>query len=194
MEKKLILILAAVFAVTAASAQKQHEINFYMGGEPSAFMSVENDAAFNYGLDLYSIYEPHTSISTDAPVLSLDYTYTFKSWLKAGLEFSHCSIYSATTYRLGNKPDVHRTTNVFALLPQAKFSIPSPEHFRLYGKVAAGLQYNAGDLIPGNGRVQFAYDIVPLGVQWGGHFIYGTAELCVGSVCMGGRIGIGINF
>ena len=193
MNKKLILLLAALLSVTVASAQKKHEVNFYIGGTPAIFNTLNVNDDYEYSYTLSSIYGAHTRMYTDIGVMTLDYTYTLKDWLKLGVETNFCRVVGTTSYRLGTRPDVSFTQSMYSMLPQAKFCIPSPEHFRLYGKVAAGLQLNAGEGYTGP-AVQFAYDIVPIGVQWGGHFIYGTAEFCVGSIIMGGRIGVGINF
>ena len=82
---------------------------------------------------------------------------------------------------------------MLAFLPQVKFFIPSPRHFRLYAKAAAGINLNIGDTIVGE-PLSFAWDIVPIGFEWGGQFIFGIAEVSLGNVITGVRIGVGFRF
>ena len=114
-------------------------------------------------------------------------------WLLLGGQATFSSIQGTQWYRLGNRPDLQFNGTVFSLLPQVKFHIPSPRHFRLYAYLAGGLQFRSMgplELSP----VRFAWDVAPIGAEWGGQRIYGTAELCFGNVICGGRIGIGYRF
>ena len=67
------------------------------------------------------------------------------------------------------------------------------QFFRLYAKVAVGMMLNIGHYYTQD-PVVFAWDVVPIGCEWGGQRVYGTAELAYGSVIKGGRIGIGFRF
>ena len=51
-----------------------------------------------------------------------------------------------------------------------------------------------GTLYSRSRPVEFAWDVVPIGAEWGGRRFYGNAEFCCGSVIQGGRIGIGFRF
>ena len=50
------------------------------------------------------------------------------------------------------------------------------------------------DAFKNSSRVRFAWDITPIGFEWGGNTVFGMAELCVGNVLMGGRVGVGFRF
>ena len=193
---KRILIFIAALALSAgsisAAAQGKNEVNVYMGFMNATYTTLERSSS-DYGhSDLYSIYEPYYDI-TSGPSVTVDFNHRLLSWLGVGVQanFSHMS--GEKNYRIGNAPAQEFWQNMVAVLPQAKFYIPSTRHFRLYAKVAAGINFNIGETTFGQ-PVSFAWDIAPIGFEWGGQVIYGTAELCVGNVISGARIGVGYRF
>ena len=185
--KKVLLILSilALSGVTAAAQEHPHEFNFYLGGCNSQFLDY-NVNQNNSTTDLYAMYEPQSRISTGA-VATLDYNYALLKWLSVGAQFHYGRLDIRTWTRISNSSNRY-IRDMLCFLPEVKLRIPSPAHFRLYSKVAMGIcvvpRYSVG----------IAYDIVPLGVEWAGRRVYGTAELVYGNVIKGGRIGIGYRF
>jgi len=185
MRKTVIIIAALLLAAFTAKGQTMpHEINFYIGGYNSQYLAYNTSQ--DMPMDLYSLYEPMYRVST-GPVFTLDYNYSVLKWLSVGAQLHYGQITVNTYKRIEGSSNTAKR-DMFCLLPQAKLRIPSPAHFRMYGRLAAGISYT-----PSLG-VGFAYDIVPFGMEWGGQRVYGTAELVYGNVIKGGRIGMGIRF
>ena len=174
----------ALLGVTATAQDHPHEFNLYVGGFNSQFLDYKVN--IDYSTDLYALYEPQTSVST-GPVLTLDYNYAILKWLSVGAQFHYNQLDVKTVKRIDNTRENH-SRNTFSFLPELKLRIPSPAHFRLYGKAAIGVSF-APQL-----TTRFAYDLVPIGCEWAGQRFYGTAELVYGSLVKGGRIGIGFRF
>ncbi len=184
--RKTVIIIAALLlaAVTAKAQTNPHEINFYIGGYNSQFLEYNTDQ--NTAMDLYSLYEPMYNVTT-GPVLTVDYNYSVLKWLSVGAQLHYSQITVNSYTRIEGSSNTAKR-NIFCFLPEAKLRIPSPAHFRMYGRLAAGISYT-----PSLG-VRFAYDIVPFGIEWGGQRVYGTAEVVYGNVIKGGRIGMGFRF
>ena len=187
----LLTALAAGLLLEApAHAQGKHEINLFMSAACSEYLQL-NTAKVHTG-DLYDIYEPQVQYVQNGPGFTLDYNYAVLNWLLVGGQFNFHQLVWEEYARVGGT-HVSNTKNKLAILPQVKFRIPSPRHFRLYAKVGLGMTLNIGRYSPRN-PVVFAWDVVPIGCEWGGQRVYGTAELAYGSVIQGGRIGIGFRF
>lgn len=185
MKKLLIALSVLVFTCGAAAAQDHpHEINLFVGGFSSQYLKY--DASMDYSSDLYALYEPQTRVTT-GPAFTLDYNYALLKWLSLGAQIHYNRLRVRTVTRIDSSYDFYNR-EMFSFLPEVKLRIPSSAHFRLYGKVAAGVSF-APQLSP-----RFAYDLVPIGCEWAGQRVYGTAELVYGSVIKGGRIGIGFRF
>lgn len=204
--KKSFILAAFVLAALcspALKAQGKHEIDAFLGGFKAEFNKMEdgrnyNDLLFDsdeirYSGDLFDLYEPHYSVKS-SPVFTLTYHYSLNDWIRVGAQANYSTLKGKYWYKLGNRPSVTFDEASFSVLPSVKVRIPSFKHFRLYGKVAAGVQMNFGSRIPDASPVEFAWDIVPIGAEWGGQRIFGTAEFCYGSVIRGGRIGLGFRF
>lgn len=189
--KKFLFALCLFAGCLCAGAQGKHEINFYLGGSDATFMTLEDNSA-KYHSDLYAMYEPSYNYNC-GPSLTLDYNYNVLGWLLLGGQVNYSTIEGTRWYRLGDRPDVQFNYQIFSVLPQAKIHIPSSRHFRLYAKVAAGLQLRVGEMLDVS-PLRLAWDVAPIGAEWGGNRFYGTAELCVGNVICGGRIGVGFRF
>ena len=185
MKKLLVALSVLVLACGTAAAQDHpHELNLFVGGFNSQYL--EYNASPDYSTDLYGLYEPQTYVST-GPVLTLDYNYALLKWLSVGVQLHFNNLNVRTWTRIDNGYEYNRR-NLFSFLPEVKLRIPSSAHFRLYGKVAAGVSFAP------QYATRFAYDLVPIGCEWAGQRVYGTAELVYGSVVKGGRIGIGFRF
>ena len=184
--KKLLISLSVLMGIcgTAVAQDHPHEINLYIGGFNSQFLSY--NVVQDYSTDLYALYEPQTAITT-GPVLTLDYNYAVLNWVSVGLQFHYNYLNVNSMTRIDYRYE-HYKTDMFSFLPEVKLRIPSSAHFRLYGKVAAGVS------IASEFGTRFAYDLVPIGCEWAGKRVYGTAEVVYGSIIKGGRIGIGFRF
>jgi hypothetical protein len=184
MKKFLFALSVLVFCGTAAAQDHPHEFNLFLGGFNSQYLGYS--VAPDYSTDLYALYEPQTQIST-GPVYTLDYNYAVLKWLSVGVQFHYSNLNVRTRTRIDSSYDAYQSS-MFSFLPEVKLRIPSSAHFRLYGKAAAGM-YFVPQMAP-----RFAYDLVPIGCEWAGQRVYGTAELVYGNVVKGGRIGVGFRF
>ena len=111
-------------------------------------------------------------------------------------EFDYATVSGRSWYEIGGRQGQRFRTDVFSFLPQVKLRIPGAAHFRLYGKAAAGVKFVNTNLEEElySSPVRFAWNITPIGFEWGGQRIYGMAEICLGNVLIGGRAGIGFRF
>lgn len=200
--KKIFVTLALALPLAFSPelrAQGKHEVNAFVGGFQTEFSKVRSEGYQNSFLpdnnyvegDLYDLYEVHYS-ARSGPVVTLNYNYILTSYLRVGAQLSYGGMSGKKWYRMGSRQDEDFTLHSVAVLPQVKACIPGMRHFRLYGKAGIGLQVNFGSysIAP----VKFAWEVVPIGAEWGGKRIYGNAELCWGSVVRGGRIGMGFRF
>ena len=188
----LAAVAAGVLLCTPSFAQGKREINVFMSGACSEYTRL--NASKDYTRDLYGLYESQVRYVKSGPGLTVDYNQEVLDWLVVGGQFNlHRIEWEEYALIDGKNSRIHNTKNKVAVLPQVKFRIPSPRHFRLYAKVALGMTVNIGRYYTQD-PVVFAWDLVPLGCEWGGQRVYGTAELAYGSVIRGGRIGIGFRF
>ena len=193
MKKLLSVLVLLSLALSALQAQGRHEFNLSIGGVSGEYALLSSKAD-NYN-DLYDLYEPHYDLSS-GPVMALDYHFKLNKVVYLGAEFDWSNVQGRSYYNIGGQQGQKFRTNVFTFMPQVKLRIPGPAHFRLYGKAGAGIRFVATDLqeLKKASPVRFAWDITPLGFEWGGNTVYGMAELCVGNVLTGGRLGIGFRF
>ena len=190
MKKLFILLLClALGAVQMQAQERRHQIEAYIGGASTEFYDL-NIGESNRS-DLYSLYEAQES-ATSEPVLTLNYTYSLSKWFRLGVQMDYAYMAGRSWYRLGNKPGSTFKKHMFFALPQLQVMVPGLKHLRPYARAAAGIQVNAGEYK--GAPVKFAYDIVPIGIEWGGQRVYGTAEVSLGSVLMGARLGLGFRF
>ena len=194
--KRFYILLAALGAglllCSPSFAQGKHEINVYMSGACSEYLKLNTPR--DNSLDLYGLYETQVQYIQSGPGLTLEYNYALLNWLVLGGQFNYHRVMWDQYSKVGcNHANYTNTKNKVALLPQAKFRIPGMKRFRLYAKVAVGMMLNIGHYYTQD-PVVFAWDVVPIGCEWGGQRVYGTAELAYGSVIKGGRIGIGFRF
>ncbi len=193
MKKLLISALLLLLAVPALRAQGRHEINLSFGAASMEYARLDvNDNAYN---DLCSLYEPHYTLGS-GPVATLDYLFKLNQVVHLGAEFDYATVSGRSWYEIGGRQGQRFRTDVFSFLPQVKLRIPGADHFRLYGKAAAGVKFVSTNLEEElfSSPVRFAWNITPIGFEWGGQRIYGMAEICLGNVLIGGRAGIGFRF
>lgn len=185
----------------AQEEEGRSEVNIFVGGYKTEFLWADrtnnyftlfDDLKPIHSGDLADLYEPHYYMKS-SPVATLCYHYFINRWLRVGAQANLSYLSGSITYRMGNKPEQKFSQTSVSFLPQAKFCLPGSPYFRLYGKVAAGVQVNLGKLLNPS-VMEFAWDVVPIGAEWGGKRVYGNAEFCFGSVICGGRVGIGFRF
>ncbi len=191
---KLLMLSVAILMVSSIHAQGRHEINAFIGGCYSDFVKMDlsdGQGSPKYSNDLWDLYEPHRSV-TGLPVLTVDYHYILNSVVRLGGQASMGYMSGNKWYKLGNKPAERYGHGSLYLLPEVKTCIPFKRHFRPYAKAAIGLKYNFGTWV--DHPVGFAWEVTPIGAEWGGQRVYGNAEFCWGNVIKGGRIGMGFRF
>lgn len=85
----------------------------------------------------------------------------------------------------------HLMQNYLTVMPLVSLFAVDRPHFKLYGKLAAGGQLSVGDFE--GTRIRPAWQVVPLGLQWGGEKLFGFAEGGYGNVYLV-RMGLGIRW
>ena len=187
--KRLTWILT-LLCLTAplAGAQGRHELQVSLSGPESGYLGMGPDTR-RYGLNLADLYEPSEWLNPGTG-LSLDYVYAFRNWLKPGIGLNWGMIwgYRAPARATGSWDRDEFARNRLTLLPQVSLFALDKPHFKLYGKLAAGGTLSIGTdngthLLP-------AWEVIPLGIQWGGQKIFGLAEIGYGNVYIF-RIGLG---
>jgi len=198
--KRLAILLSAValaFGALDASAQetggpvreKRHEFNLFVGFF-GADLTMSAPYTSSVRPELSVLYEPQVQ-NTVSPTITLGYNFKLLSFLKLGGQFSYSGYYRTTTYLIDNKVTRGERVDYLYALPEVKFCIPGAEHFRLYAKLAAGARFR---LQEGDDLIDFAWDVTPIGFEWGGKTVYGNFEVCWGNVVKGARLGIGYRF
>ena len=192
LQRKLLLALALLLCATLLNAQnRRHEILLSIGGEPYELETVPYFSGS--GTDLYSCYEAREWAYCDSPAVFLDYTYSVRPWLKLGAGLGYAEYYREKWYPTASYGEpVSGLENHFYLLPQIKLFPLNLTHFKIYGKLAGGLGFSTGSYA--GSHFTPVFEIVPFGMQWGGQFCFGWAELVSGNTILGGRIGIGFRF
>lgn len=193
MKRLLILVTLLCLAFPALRAQGRHEFNLSLGLLSSEQVLLSGSES-NY-LELYELYEPHYN-AEGGDVVTLDYNFKLNKVVHIGAQLDYSHVRGRSWYSIGGQQGQQFSTNIFSFLPQVKLRIPGSPHFRLYGKAAAGINILVTDLEirKKSSPVRFAWEIVPFGFEWGGNRVYGMAEVCVGNVLLGGRLGIGFRF
>jgi len=185
-------ILAALAIGQNLSAQKKDEINIHTGFASTEYI-LAIDAINSGDTDLYSIYEPSYGNLRGFSCLTVSYSHKLLPWLGVGGIIGGTYFSGFAQYKTQHNSTVAFEQVSLQLLPQAKFFIPSPKHFRLYGKAGVGINFTVGTSKISE-PVRFAWEVVPIGFEWGGNVVFGTAEFCAGSIMCGARIGIGVRF
>ena len=80
---------------------------------------------------------------------------------------------------------------LYTVMPVVLFVALDKRHIKIYGKVAAGGQLSIGTFEPM--KIRPAFQLVPIGLQWGGEKVFALAELGFCNVYTG-RIGVGIRW
>ena len=192
MKKLLLLLLLLAPAGWTLRAQGPHEIHLSISGPAGGGIYDDSGSLFNWGTDLYSMYEPGERVDS-GPVYSLGYTYSLRSWLRVGAEASVGMFWvDKGQPRAWGNGDIKATwQRLYTVMPLIHLVALNNPHFKIYGKIATGGQLSLGDYE--GTRIRPAIEVVPLGLQWGGEKIFGLAEFGIGNVYVG-RLGIGIRW
>ena len=191
--KRILLSLGLLLAAGALHAQAPHELHFGFSGPAAGYVHAGDfGPLYHWGSDLYSLYEGCEQVDA-GPVFSIGYTYTLRDWLKPGAEVSWgCSWINRTQPRATQDKTVqHLMQNYLTVMPLVSLFAVDRPHFKLYGKLAAGGQLSIGDFE--GTRIRPAWQVVPIGLQWGGKKLFGFAEGGYGNVYLV-RMGLGIRW
>ncbi len=104
MKKLLIFISAAILTAGSfgAKAQGRTDVNLYMGFMNATYTSLDQ-ARGSIHKDLYSIYEPHYTV-TSGPSFTLDANRRLLPWLGVGIQGNYSSMKGTKKYNIGNIP------------------------------------------------------------------------------------------
>lgn len=131
----------------------------------------------------------------------LHYGYNALSWLRVGGSF----VYSGWKKTETGEGNYYHTEafHEFSFLARVDFTYLNREHVRLYSGVGFGGILNmtdtygyVSDFAPDTDRSYFpnmAWSITPLGIEAGGKYVYGLAEINIGTTDLL-RAGIGVRF
>ena len=128
-------------------------------------------------------------------LVSAEFALYFKRWfsLNLNLGFNHLwnDTYSVVYEDLRGKD---KSTFVY-FLPEAKFSYFVRRNVSLYSSVGVGLSYLSYNLSSRNyeDSLKFDFQLVPIGVSFG-HKFFGFVEAGLGTLYLGGKVGVGYRF
>ena len=196
--KKIVLVIIALSLCIGAGAQiKRHEFNF--GGGLSAHPDKLFEQYFpkmnSAGLDLHDLYEPLYKEVLYSPLAVIEYDYNFLPWLKAGMTANYFAMWGKRYYVYNGEEDGTKAVHAISLLPHVKFNAISKDHFKLYGGLGCGAAIMlSNDAGAKSTDISFVYEIVPVGIEFGGEYVYGLTELTITNVFFGLRLGVGFRF
>jgi len=136
----------------------------------------------------YGDYDKENKDKSIPGMISASYLYKVNKWLAAGgdLGYLHLNQEIKLTSRDGSKPDelIKRKTNLFTVMPTAKFYYLQRENINLYGVLAVGALFSgktekSSTLEDKENFTTFAFQINPIGIRVGKRF-GGFAELGFG--------------
>ena len=190
--KRILLACSMLLFAGAAWAQGPHEVHLSFSGPAGGNTYDVYSTSYGWGADLYSLYEPGIRVSA-GPVYSLGYTYSLRSWLRLGAEASLGVLWvdQRQARAWGNGEYDSTWERLYTVMPLVHLVALDRPHFKIYGKIAAGVRLSDGKYI---GTKFFpALAVMPIGLQWGGERVFGLAELGFGNVYHA-RIGVGFRW
>lgn len=194
--RKIVSAIVFLLLCTTLGAQvKRHEISLNAGfvGSPERvyreFFPIVNTSK----PDLYDIYEPSFTSVRFSPALTLEYNYNFLKWIKGGVSASYLMMWGKEV-AAGKRTGTGRV-HALSFVPHVKFNAINNPHFKLYGGLGCGpAMFIVNDSAGSYTQFKFAYEIVPIGVEFAGETVYGTSEVTLGNMMLGLRLGIGFRF
>ena len=191
--KKIVWVFLLLPLCLSMHAQGPHEIQLSMSSLPDSYTSSIIDLYdSSYSTDLAGLYEER-EWAEPGPVLQVGYAYKVRSWLQLGVEatWSYLVIDRRHSLASGSREidSVHQ--NIVSLMPGISLFALDLAHVKLYGKVAGGGLVSVGDY--DGFAFRPAWQVMPLGVQWGGERVFALAEAGVGNV-YNFRLGVGIRW
>lgn len=190
--KRILLACLMLLFAGAAWAQGPHEVHLSFSGPAGGNTYDTYSTSYGWGADLYSLYEPGIRVQ-GGPVYSLGYTYSLRSWLRVGAEASLGVLWvdQRQARAWGNNEYDSTWERLYTVMPLVHLVALDRPHFKIYGKIAAGVRLSDGKYI---GTKFFpALAVMPLGLQWGGERVFGLAELGFGNIYHA-RIGVGFRW
>lgn len=208
--KTLATLVVALFVSTALFAQEEastkstynwqdhrHSLSV-SAGSPSLFSGTVGILTA-----LFDAFEhtgnPHVKIFGS---YGIHYGYNALSWLRVGGSFVYSGWNELATDAPANyyhKESYHE----FSFIGKVDFTYLNREHVRLYSGVGIGGILNMTDtygyvsnFAPDSERTYFpnlAWTVTPIGIEAGGKYVYGLAEINIGTADLL-RAGIGVRF
>lgn len=192
MKKVILTILLSVLAL-GARAQGPHEVHISISGPAVGYRYADSfGILYDWGTDLAAMYEGCERVDA-GPVFSIGYTYTLRNWLRPGMEASMGLLWADRSHprAFGNWNVDSFSQRYITLMPLVHLVAFERPHIMIYGKVAAGGQLSVGDFEKTTFRP--AWQVIPIGLQWGGEKVFGLAEAGFGNVYLF-RLGMGIRW
>ncbi len=149
----------------------------------------------NEALDLQQTYEQsHTNVNF-LPYVAVEYSYRIKDWLHVGSNQGLLRVTADVYDPLKASIIGQKKYTQISVLPHVRFTYLPKEHFKVYSTISLGCNYTFGENLGQKvSKFNIAYELVPIGLSFGGEQIYGTSELVIGSTVLGLRLGLGFRF
>ena len=177
--RKMIAVLAAVCALsTNLSAQElKDEVSVSIGIAPYPYVPVMD---WGYNEDgFYNNPYYHVRVTP----IAVQYMTSFNHWLSVGGLFVFHSYSGGDVMEFSPEVLNKKDRNVFAFMVAGRVNAIHRDHFSFYAKVALGPSFDHVGFIkmPGDKRevsneVNLAYQIMPLGFEFGGRRLKGFFE------------------
>lgn len=193
-----ILIVACLLAAGTCFAQTQEfgsekfEVRIGVSGHP-LLPAAKNKLGLKYGdyydlllFNLDALYADRTVAHYTAGNIGAEFTWNAKKWfgLAGGLYLTPFWADVVNAYT-GQRSGIQTSLSVSALVT-ARFNYFNKPMVRIYSSIGLGLLVDNSGLAP-------HLQVVPIGVTFGKR-VYGFAEVGLGSLYMGGNIGVGYKF
>lgn len=172
----------------------RHEIRIGYSGYP--LFDVENfipvsSAAYDVaeGFSISSLYRDYSGPVYMTGLISADFNFVLKRWFTMSVGLFCNGIW-------GNMIDgatgvSYRDSGLtVTLMPQARFTYFTRKYVKLYSAVGLGIGYGQ---FREESKIFASLHTVPFGVMAGGR-VFGFAELHLGTLSIGGGIGLGVRF
>lgn len=172
----------------------RHEIRIGYSGYPlfdaENFIPVSS-AIYDVaeGFSISSLYRDYSGPVYMTGLVSADFNFVIKRWFTMSVGLFCNGIWGNTLD--GATGVSSRDSGVsMTLMPQARFTYFTRKYVKLYSAVGLGIGYGQ---FRGESKVFASLHTVPFGVMAGGR-VFGFAECHLGTLSMGGGIGLGVRF
>jgi hypothetical protein len=201
----IFLFLAYAFS---SSAQNKTGINYEIragiGGFPLSAMSYYEDGSFDVYDDnfcsspwsLNSIYDSNHGRVYSTGTITAEFAMVFSKRFTLSFNLGINHFWTRSYTNLSQKHYRYSRSNAFYILPEARLSYLNHPRLKLYYSFGLGFGFynNFKEMKKeDNAPVSIELQTVPIGIAIGGK-TYGFAELGLGTMFFGGRVGIGYRF